>query len=57
MPEIELIAYPVSSPELRLDDWWRDRQVLAFLLREYGKYLVAAARLIIASSQSVSRLS
>lgn len=54
MPEIELIAYPVSSPELRLEDWWRDRQALAFLLREYGKYLVAATRLLVAHSPAVS---
>jgi uncharacterized SAM-binding protein YcdF (DUF218 family) len=57
MPAVRLIPYPVASPELRLTDWWRDPPTLGFLLREYGKYLVAAARLIIAPSQSVSRLS
>jgi uncharacterized SAM-binding protein YcdF (DUF218 family) len=54
MPEIELIPYPVSSPELRLGDWWRDGQVLGFLLREYGKYLVAATRLRVAHSSASS---
>jgi uncharacterized SAM-binding protein YcdF (DUF218 family) len=41
---VEIVPYPVSNPDLRLGDWWRDPAPFWFLLREYGKYLVAAAR-------------
>ncbi len=41
---VEVIPYPVSNPELKLGDWWRDPAPFWFLLREYGKYLVAATR-------------
>jgi uncharacterized SAM-binding protein YcdF (DUF218 family) len=44
MPEMELIPFPVSNPELRLADWWRDPPTLGLLAREYGKYLLARAR-------------
>lgn len=44
MPEIELIPYPVADPTHRFDDWWHDPPTLAFLAREYGKYLFAKAR-------------
>jgi uncharacterized SAM-binding protein YcdF (DUF218 family) len=44
MPAIALVAFPVSNPDLRLAEWWRDPGPLALLVREYGKYLVAAAR-------------
>ena len=43
-----LIAFPVSNPELHLGDWWRDPDAFGLLLREYGKYLVAEARLMLA---------
>lgn len=41
---VDVIAYPVSNPDLRLSDWWHEPGPFWFLLREYGKYLVAAAR-------------
>jgi len=45
MPDVKLVAYPIANPELHLGDWWNDPEAFAFLLREYGKYLFAAARL------------
>lgn len=54
MPEVKLIAYPVSNPELRLGDWWRDPAPLALLVREYGKYLAAAARKVLVPSPAPS---
>ncbi|MCR4282400.1 MAG: YdcF family protein [Bauldia sp.] len=48
MPKVELIPYPVSNPELHLDDWWKDTGAFALLVREYGKYLLTAARQIFA---------
>lgn len=44
MPSVELVPYPVSNPELRLEAWWHDPAPFALLVREYGKYIVAAAR-------------
>jgi uncharacterized SAM-binding protein YcdF (DUF218 family) len=44
MPDVELIPFPVSNPDLRFADWWRDPPTLALLVREYGKYLLAKAR-------------
>ena len=48
MPEVELVAYPVSNPELHLDDWWRDADAFGLLVREYGKFLMTAGRQILA---------
>ena len=31
MPDMRLIAYPVSNPELHLDDWWRDPDAFGLL--------------------------
>jgi uncharacterized SAM-binding protein YcdF (DUF218 family) len=45
LPEVSLIPYPISNPELHLADWWNEPEAFALLLREYGKYLLAAARL------------
>jgi len=50
MPGVSLVAYPVSNPELRLGEWWRDARPFALLVREYGKYLVAAARKSVSAS-------
>ncbi len=44
MPDIELVAYPVSNPELHLGDWWRDPVAFQLLAREYGKFLLVTAR-------------
>src|SRR5262249_29795924 len=44
MPDRQLIAFPVSNPELHLASWWRDSATFGLLLREYGKYLVAETR-------------
>jgi uncharacterized SAM-binding protein YcdF (DUF218 family) len=45
MPEVRLIPFPVTNPELHLRDWWRDPAALGLLAREYAKYLYARARL------------
>ncbi len=44
MPDVVLISFPVTNPELRLADWWRDATTFGLLAREYGKFLVAEAR-------------
>jgi uncharacterized SAM-binding protein YcdF (DUF218 family) len=50
MPKVRLIAYPVSNPELHLGEWWNNASAFGLLLREYGKYLLAAARVRIAGA-------
>ncbi len=41
MPDVDLIAYPVHSPQLSLTDWTGDFVIFRMLLVEYVKYLVA----------------
>jgi uncharacterized SAM-binding protein YcdF (DUF218 family) len=48
MPGVALIAYPIANPELHLSRWWSYPQSVELLVREYGKYLLTAARLVIA---------
>jgi uncharacterized SAM-binding protein YcdF (DUF218 family) len=55
MPGVKLIPYPISNPELHLANWWNDPEAFGLLAREYGKYLVAAARLAIAPLTPASR--
>ena len=50
MPKVELIPYPVTNPELHLTDWWSNTAAFGLLVREYGKYLLAAARVKIAGA-------
>lgn len=52
MPHVALVAYPVSNPELHLTEWWSNPEAFNLLVREYGKYLLTAARLAIAPSPS-----
>jgi uncharacterized SAM-binding protein YcdF (DUF218 family) len=39
MPRVKLIAYPVESENLDLDDWWHSPVVFSVLQWEYAKYL------------------
>ena len=61
MPGVRLIPYPVTNPELHLDDWWNRASAFGLLIREYGKYLLAAARLQMSSPpvahEAISRAS
>ncbi len=52
MPRIKLIPYPVTNPDLHLDTWWSNASAFALLLREYGKYLLATARVHIAGAEA-----
>jgi hypothetical protein len=54
MPGVTLVPYPIQSPELGLAGWWHDPGAFAFLLREYGKYLLTTARLVVARPQSAT---
>lgn len=44
MPKVQLIAFPVSNPDLHLTRWWQEPGAIGLLAREYVKYLVAVAR-------------
>ncbi len=50
MPKVKLIPYPVTNPELHLGRWWADAAAFGLLVREYGKYLLATARVKIAGA-------
>jgi uncharacterized SAM-binding protein YcdF (DUF218 family) len=57
MPRVALLAYPVTNPELHLAEWWREPEAFSLLVREYGKYLLTAARLAIAPPPAASATS
>jgi uncharacterized SAM-binding protein YcdF (DUF218 family) len=50
MPDIKLLAVPISSPDLDLAEWWKDPGAFGLLAREYGKYLLTVVRLALAPS-------
>ena len=50
MPELKLIAFPVSNPALRFADWWRDPPIFSLLAVEFSKYLVASSRRFLPNS-------
>ncbi|WP_421725731.1 YdcF family protein [Bauldia sp.] len=54
MPEIDLIPYPVSNPDLQLADWWQNPRTFGLLAREYGKYLVAETRQLLPLAPSTA---
>lgn len=47
LPEVDLIAYPVFSRDLRLDTWYREPTTMRLLMREYVKYIVARLRITV----------
>lgn len=44
LPDVELIAYPVFSADLKLDTWYREPKTIRLLMREYVKYILARLR-------------
>jgi uncharacterized SAM-binding protein YcdF (DUF218 family) len=56
MPDITLIPYPVTNPQLEMDHWWRHPGSVKLLLSEYLKYTLARARLALGASRE-ARLS
>jgi uncharacterized SAM-binding protein YcdF (DUF218 family) len=54
MPDVELIPYPVSNPQLEMDHWWRRPASVKLLLGEYLKYTLARARLLLESSRGIA---
>jgi uncharacterized SAM-binding protein YcdF (DUF218 family) len=51
MPDKELIPFPVNNPELHLSRWWRDPDTFSLLIREYGKFLLAETRQMMAGAE------
>ncbi|WP_170181857.1 YdcF family protein [Phreatobacter stygius] len=45
LPDVKLIAYPVSTEAMKRNVWWKDPPSLKILSFEYAKYLMAAVRL------------
>lgn len=44
MPEVQLIAHPVSSPDLQIGNWWSHSGTRRVLFVEYMKYLNTLAQ-------------
>ncbi len=44
LPGVELIAYPVVTPDLRAESWWRDGGSARRMVVEYLKYLAVLGR-------------
>ena len=47
-PDIAIWPNPVRPPNTDTGRWWRDRATFSLLLEEYGKYLIAKWRYIVA---------
>lgn len=45
LPDVRLIAHPVSTEAMKRNVWWKDPPSLKILGFEYAKYLMAAVRL------------
>ena len=43
-PDARIAPYPIASPNVPIDEWWRRRGTALLLMSEYSKYLVAQAR-------------
>lgn len=43
-PDLDVIPYPVSPDKLDMKIWWRDETFRGLIIREYSKYIFAAAR-------------
>lgn len=54
IPGVQLIAFPVASPDLDLSAWWHDPEAFTILAREYGKYLAAETRLLLPRSRGAN---
>ena len=45
LPNVRLVAFPVTSDRLRAEHWWASGPAVRRLLSEYVKYIVAQARM------------
>ncbi len=44
MPDVKLVANPLFSQHVKVDDWWRYRGTAGLIASEYAKYLLALVR-------------
>jgi uncharacterized SAM-binding protein YcdF (DUF218 family) len=47
LPDVDLIAYPVFSKDLKLESWYREPATMRLLMREYVKYILARLRITV----------
>jgi len=47
LPNVDLIAYPVFSKDLKLDTWYQKPATIRLLMREYVKYILARLRITV----------
>lgn len=48
LPEAQLVAYPVATPDLDARQWWKSPKASRILVMEYSKYLAILGRNMIA---------
>ncbi|WP_269584949.1 YdcF family protein [Roseibium sp. Sym1] len=47
LPDVDLIAYPVFSKDLKLESWYQEPATMRLLMREYVKYILARLRITV----------
>ncbi|ASP35101.1 YdcF family protein [Labrenzia sp. VG12] len=47
LPNVNLIAYPVFSKDLKLGTWYQEPDTMRLLMREYVKYILARLRIAV----------
>ncbi len=47
LPGIKIVPYPVAPDNVKLQEWWRHPGTVSLLATEYGKYLLARAKISI----------
>ena len=50
MPDVEIVPHPVFPGLVNRDGWWHSPGTAALLMSEYGKYLVARLRGVVAGT-------
>ncbi|HLB80724.1 MAG TPA: YdcF family protein [Dongiaceae bacterium] len=50
MPDVEILPHPVFPGHVKRDGWWHSPGTAALLMSEYGKYLVARLRGLVAGT-------
>jgi uncharacterized SAM-binding protein YcdF (DUF218 family) len=45
LPEVEFVPYPVVSTRMQAEQWWRDPPTLKLIVKEFLKYVMAAAKI------------
>jgi len=56
LPDSTLIPFPVVHEDLELNHWYRDREAMRVMVREYAKFALARLRLSLEASEPTRQL-